>query len=527
VFVDEIDPLCREPAVLERQHVMQWTRLPQASLWIVALTVVAVGAGCSPQAGSGTLSAPVVSSTTVGQPITAYTNPADPLLLTINTQAGEILEVYSDKDADGLATQVTGLRYQSPDQVGTGQYTRLLLSDDGNLRQIIGADGSTITFQWTGEFTAVLSAVSGDGSVQVTTPLDLGNAATGSPSRPPYVGSPGNLGTAPRNGTPLQLDVQDASTQAANPIRTAKTLLTAAAAPTMPAFVRVTRCGHPVDGAYVSVTAGNPYATLPPTFTATPTGSPGEYMAQIPTVARSDAGPTAEQYCRSIEKALGIACKAAKVVNGAGSQTAMCVAISAAIEATPLGVVGAGVPVFAACEAGVLALSVFQGYCSMLGASGGGGDPSVASVAICNNISAFVDRFVEEPPSIAVQAFANVTGFPPARSDAHDAPAGGPFPVMAIAIGTNDPVINPISVAPADPAPGQPYVATVKVECIAPDTLVTLSVTGSDGYTDHSSAVVDGNSVLTLTVPGAWKGIADLVAVKLNGITKLQVAVVF
>jgi hypothetical protein len=52
-------------------------------------------------------------------------------------------------------------------------------------------------------------------------------------------------------------------------------------------------------------------------------------------------------------------------------------------------------------------------------------------------------------------------------------------------------------------------------------------VTGSDGYTDHSSAVVNGDSVLTLTVPGAWEGIADLVMVQVNGVTKLQVGVVF
>jgi hypothetical protein len=498
-----------------------------ARLSIFLLALVALGASCSPQGGSTSLSAGAGSGGATDQPMTAYTNPADPLLLSINTQAGEILEVYSNKDADGLATQVTGLRYQSPDQVGTDQSTRLLFADDGDLSQIIGADGSTITLQWTSETTAVLTAVSGNGAVQVTTSLDLNDAATGSPKRPPYAGTPANVGTAPRNGAPVHLEVRDAAAPTANAARAAQTLFTASGAPSSPAFVRVTRCGNPMDGAYVSVTAGNPYASLPPTFTAAPTGNPGEYVAQIPIVSPSTAGKTAEDYCKAIEKVLSLACKASKVVNGAGSQTAMCAAIAAAVEATPLGVVGAGVPVFAACEAGVAALAVFRTYCSTLGASGGGGDPSVANVLICGKIAAFIDRFVEQPPDISVQAFANVTGFPPARSEAHDAPAGGPFPDMTIAVGNNDPVVNPISVAPGDPAPGQPYVATVKVECLAPDSLVTLSVTGSDGYTDHSSAVVNGDSVLTLTVPGAWEGIADLVMVQVNGVTKLQVGVVF
>lgn len=496
-----------------------------------------LGGGSNDPADSGDATGSTDAGTIVNESpanaLTIYTNPGDPLLVDMPAADGGKIEAYGEKSADGLATALTALRYQDASQTGADA-TWVEFDSAGNVTQITGADGSTISFNWTSETTAVLTGVSADGTRQVETEVDLAAAASGR-LRSPRVFSRERLGVAPRGGRRLAARVVDEVEGTVRSVRSQRVTAVEAASASISkrsafadtgaaqVYVHVTRCGSAVDGAMVSVTLDNPYRPLPATYTARSTGTSGEYVATVPVVPVSNAGERAEEICKSLEGILDLGCKFAKVSEG--QESYVCITLAAAIDAALLGPTGEGAGILAACEAGYAAL---KAYCSTLGADGGEGSPSIAAHFICGNIKGFVDRAQRDPAqNLALQAWANAKGLPPASSASQTVAPTGPFPSLSIEFPNTGPIVHPIVLSPADPAPGEGYVASVRIECVSPDTLVTLSVAGSDGYTDSTSISVQGDSTAELFVPGADAGVGDLISIQISGVTRLQVAVVF
>lgn len=450
-----------------------------------------------------------------------YVNPADPMLVSARTADGGSIECFGEKSTDGTPTALARVRYQTATQIGTDHATWLDFDDDGSIAAITTTEGASIEFNWTGGASAVLTAISAGGEVQVETTVDTSTAKA-----PPRVRRPTEtVGVPARDGRRLHVRAMDPSEAASQrwTARGAKRSASAAATGTSQVFVYVTRCGSAVDGVLTSVTLDNPYSELPNTYTAFPTGAPGEYVATLPTEPVSRAGDRAKEICESLESVLSTGCTAAKLA--AGQETYVCASLAAAIDAALLGPTGEGVSILAACEAGFAAL---RAYCETLGADGGEGTPSIASKFICGNIKSVVDRAVQNSSgTLSLQAWASGKGLTPAHSDAQNVSPTGPFPSLAIAFPDAGPIVHPITLSPADPSAGQDYVASVRVECLETGSLVTLSVAGSDDYADSTSAGASGDTTLQLVVPGAEAGVADLISIQVNGVTRLQVAVVF
>jgi hypothetical protein len=96
------------------------------------------------------------------------------------------------------------------------------------------------------------------------------------------------------------------------------------------------------------------------------------------------------------------------------------------------------------------------------------------------------------------------------------ASTSGPFPYFNVRAGTGVEVVA-FKTAPVDPAQFQGYVATVTIACATPGTNVTLSIRGSDGYTDQVTFTLQGNSDLNFFVPGGAKGVVDVISVTIAG----------
>ena len=457
---------------------------------------------------------------------TVYTNPADSLLFSAVTADGEYLEAYGFRDADGIPLALTNIRFQTSDQLDTDDATWLAFDPAGDLEQIVAEDGTTISFVWMSDTTVVVSAVSGDGSLQVETEVDLSDpeAAYAAPAeRQPAAG------VAPRGGQRLALTVVDASDkpsaeQAYGDFATGLHKYEQTASGTSEqVWVSVLRCDAPMDGAFVSVTLDNPYQRLPATYTAFPAGSEGLYVATVPVRAASNAGQTAENICNSFEQIAGMGCNLATLTEGKEHQ--LCLGLSVAIDSALAGPTGEGALIMGACSGGFTAL---KGYCDTLGASAVDGAPSIAAHYICGNVKEYVDRAEREGwYDLALQAWANADGLAPAHSDIKTVSPAGPFPDLTVEFPDESVIVHPVSLSPIDPAPGQCYTAAVRVDCVPENSAIALSVVGSDGYTDSTAVTVGDGCTLQLEVPGAEAGVCDLITVRVSGVSRLSAAIVF
>ncbi|ACE83656.1 hypothetical protein [Cellvibrio japonicus] len=80
-----------------------------------------------------------------------------------------------------------------------------------------------------------------------------------------------------------------------------------------------------------------------------------------------------------------------------------------------------------------------------------------------------------------------------------------------------DPKIINISLSPPNPSEGQSYIVSFGVDCTsAPEYMVSISVSGTDNYTDSITYPVDPSSEYDLFVPGALSGIRDTIIISLK-----------
>jgi hypothetical protein len=82
--------------------------------------------------------------------------------------------------------------------------------------------------------------------------------------------------------------------------------------------------------------------------------------------------------------------------------------------------------------------------------------------------------------------------------------------------------ITDLSTSPSDPAVSEGYTATATIVCpMTSGTPVTISVKGSDGYSNSNCVTMKQSGTISLDVPGAKQGVQDLITVEavIDGIT--------
>jgi hypothetical protein len=86
-----------------------------------------------------------------------------------------------------------------------------------------------------------------------------------------------------------------------------------------------------------------------------------------------------------------------------------------------------------------------------------------------------------------------------------------------------------VTTVPAHPAPFQDYTVTIQIACAPPGAVVTISISGTDGYSDSTSCVVDssGRATCQLAVPGAAAGVVDTVTVQIPGFAPQTIVISF
>jgi len=452
--------------------------------------------------------------------LTLYTNPGDPLILSNVSPSGEGIEVFGDRDADGIPTKLTSARYQSPDQVGTEDATWFMFDDSGRITALVGADGTVIEFEWTSSSVAVLSAVTGDGEQQVNTQVDFADPPDATARRRHADSASAEEPGVDRIGLPTQLEVIHH-----DPLP----LPFAAAKPNAFAVsdrcavrVQLRACDFPVENTanvgvvYVTVArAGNVFKE---TYAASRTGNPGEFVACLP-VINQGPGVAATAMCNAIVGISGVSCDILDFVPATASDELLCTILAGAADLATFGPTGEGPALFGGCEAFVKGLRLF---CATIGdVPGPPGPPSPLDLAeeatsFCETIGQELDR--SSPTSDAqfvIEAVASGSGKFKATSGPQTVNANGPFPDLTVDFGGSF-SIDSFTINPSAPAPGQSYVVRVRFSCVAGQK-VTISVTGTDGFTSSTSKNLTGiNTTMSLTVPGGADTVMDTIKVQVE-----------
>lgn len=442
------------------------------------------------------------------QPImTAYNNPFDPQLLRAVTAKGDVVDYFGDKNASGGATKLRAIRVKN----SGNQVTNITLDSQSRISHIQAFNGTAFKISWTSATKFVLTALSADGSVQVNLPVDLASqtslaesgecALCNGQQNSETLNHPEltPVDRMPRSGRSASLTVKNAETNLTVDQVGGSGLST----------VNVKRCGAPVNDATVGLTivpSDHPLDayTIPAVFSGN-----GSYRASIP--IQPSAGQGAEDLCTNIANALGVGCDALSGLP-IGAEALVCARLAQFVTAVNP---AAGAAVFAACEVGFVAARL---YCATLGYSSGLGTPSLAEL-MCGHISEVVDRFTVGNLLLIPVIFIPGKGVIP-EGGSQTAPATGPFPTFNIDAGGQVEIVS-FTTSPADPAPFQDYLAEALITCAPPNTRVTLSIVGTDGYSDSATATISGDANVTLTVPGAAQGVSDTVTVTIaNGPTR-------
>lgn len=437
----------------------------------------------------------------------AFSNPADVLLVRAKTAKGEVIDYFGEKDASGQAIAVRSVRVENRDS----QVTNITLDDQSRPKRIQAFNGVVFNITWLSNTNIVISALTADGSIQANVPVDLAFESAASATSTSRIRKTSRIGKAPRisrvkRGEPIRLAV----TQLGKGQRLPPTQ--AASAGT--SLVNVKRCGTAVDDADVGMTiipsgdAGNAY-TVPATFTGS-----GQYSVSIPT--QPSPVQEIENVCEQISGVAGLACEAFSAIPP-GTEAGICARIGAAVA---LRFQPAGAIVFSACEGGFAAA---RRYCAGPGYSGGvPGAPSLLET-FCGNITELVDRFfggeLQLIPIVSIpgEGVIDVAGA--------TAPSSGPFPTFDVTAPGEVQIVS-FKTTPADPGPGQSYVAEALIQCAPPGTEVTISVEGTDLFFDSVTTTIQGDANVALTVPGGAEGVVDTVTITVrNGPTRTIVLV--
>ena len=247
------------------------------------------------------------------------TNPANPLIITLESVEGEQLQVLGDKDEDGVATGVESLVYDDR----KGNTTFITLNPNNSLPDTVTTlSGAYLNFEWSENLTEVIvTAVSPNGSLQVTVNIDLINDTdtTNRSKRDTNTeqSSPNYVELSDMDSADSDADVQKWSPNYSQTVpKTSLTKRQSGSIAKIP--VTVTYCNEPEPNAQVFANALLDYRNTPsgPRWTgvtnymAVRTSNPGVYHIQIPTQPASMLGEKISKVCNKIVEIVGHGCTA-------------------------------------------------------------------------------------------------------------------------------------------------------------------------------------------------------------------------
>lgn len=421
------------------------------------------------------------------------TNPDIPLFLQARGSNGEQVRFYGIKDTNGTILRCDFFTYQDSEFQEPIIYK---LDEQSRLERIYSPFGESLEFFWFQDGSIRIKVITSDGAIVANVPFE--NAVTNKTSSK----------INPRSGT-IRLNLkQTASTRVSQKNKIENDLR-----------INITQCDEPFVNGFVGLKAisdkGNELGFLQ--------GSPsqdGQFVFSIP-----EENPNIDKnaVCNSIEEALGYVCTAIDLLeSSAGSTEFICSQIALAIDLAAFGPTGESALLFPLCEA-IVKGSNFA--CKTIGASPGNfGDESPT---LLSSLCDLADRQLD-PQTYEFESRVYVDGQGVnIQNKVGPYPATGPFPDISVEVPGRAKFTN-LFTNPFDPAPGQDYIAIANVNCASEGSLATITVTGTDGFSDFEQITLPkGKSNLSISIPGADAAVVDFITVVGEGIGTLNASIIF
>ena len=416
------------------------------------------------------------------------TNPYDQIIALIYTQDHDSIMVYGDKDANAKPVNVRELIIHQHDAEGR---TIIKFDDQNRPYDYIAPNGVRMLLEWLDESSAALTLIYPETGEQLNTIVYFDEG------RQERISHTSN---STRNGN-VSMTIND------NPI--IKNELYHPSSKSVQGSLYGTACGGMQGYGTYWVNVYKEIGVYDYFIGSLPCSHyvDNRYIYTIPDGLFTHHHINAADICNDVLGALNdYVCPIIEGAGPAGMQY-ICVSISAAIASA-----GVSAPAAAAflmvCE-GVSAALTY--YCSTLGYSPAPGAPSLSEV-FCELFRALDFNWTDPIKLVPVLNALphNVYG----SGIWYEYGTGSPSPLYVDSGG--DPAINSFELIPSAPVAYQGYEAIAHLSCLPIGTLITMSIVGTDGYTNSQSQTVQTDNPYfdaTLYVPSSYSGVYDVCTV--------------
>ena len=422
-------------------------------------------------------------------------NSSDPEFIKLVTENGEIVNVFGTRDANGLPNMVKQINITNED----GEEYSFLYDNYKRISKVIADNGTIFNYDWLSDDEVALNIECNDGINQINTEFNLADLESEKSIIINNNASIRDPGDSCFDLDFFPFEIEDHQNFQQN--------LKSVAGYGTTHNLYTTSCGAPTNQNPYRVYLYDQSGSVLLKELSAEFVSKGHYSITIPSGSAPSIDPQS-----AVEKLTAILspyCDAAGLA-GAALSPAACAYIAAKLALTGIGV-SVAPAVGTACAGITSALAI---YCATLGASGPNGSQSIMDKIneqkLLENFTLTGDmrlhvRFQAMPKDIT-KAFTISEGV---------------SSVLNAELSENaKPRINSLDLSPSSPAANQNYTISVSIFCVPPGSTVTISMVGSDGWTQNSDYTVSDASesagTYKMTVLGGASGVKDEINVEVS-----------
>ncbi|MBR1835047.1 MAG: hypothetical protein IJ785_06040 [Bacteroidales bacterium] len=426
-------------------------------------------------------------------------DPTNPMIACILNETADTAYIFGTKDNSGRPLKVSNVLIKEHDKAIN---TDIFFDTLERPIEIWASNGVIMQLNWLDNESAALALIDPASGEQLNTIAYFNSNNTADGAK----GGNGNAGTARTDSTILTVRPMFPESGNANGLSKDGPYITG---PKTGDFW-VNQCGVPTDAQcwidvydHSNMTGSYGYGKFRTRIPVNTKIGTGHYSYYIPNGIMTHHNIDLDDYCDVIANVMGKVCFVNELMSAGG-----CAAISVALAFA--GVTAVSAPgFFLACERITVALDVVCAFFTDVPGSTG---TSIAD-GICgllrNKKIAWNTPLYLSPVVCAIPQ--NIKGLPVVYDGEHG------LPDLNVSWG-GTPRITDFTLNPPAPLAYVGYDAVANLYCLPAGTIITMSIVGTDGYSNSKTYTVgdEVHYVATLYVPGSYAGVRDVCTVRLD-----------
>lgn len=432
-------------------------------------------------------------------PFTFILNIDDPEILMAEADEETVIHLYGEKNSEGLAESISTIVIKNQ----TDGNTTIRIDENRRPTYIEAANGVIYELIWDTETTGVLNAFDPSSNVRVNIAFD----------------------TEQENGVAESQSIMKATTKRSGvvkyqirPLKESdlykKDLITKTAEYNdQQCLVTFQKCDDYYDpiSVYLAVSSQKTGVLLSELREYSKEGI-GKYLFPIPSETYpSRDWETIANAANEVLKGIG---NISLILKASGGDYILCSAVAVGLAAVTGGIGAAAIPTFTvACTTTIKAMAYLHIF-NTVGYPDVEGAPALSDLLLQSLIDNKVIKR-EYTDNLILTPIVNGTLSGGNGAEGIITPNDNSVIIPVITEGT--PLINRFYLDPANPVEAQSYIAHAFLQCMPVGSTVTMHIEGDDGYINTEVSTLEtSNAEITLWVPGAAKGVFDVVTVTVN-----------